>query len=611
MYDAAKQWSQAAHVSEALLRFQNNQKIPSSSWIMLCCSKTHLRRGLAAEKETEGNERKICFDSNVIYPSATRRFSLTMISSLLLGTVSKCRKMAENAEDDVNLLSAKQLSTLLQELWELRERGSFCDVVVEVQSRRYLAHKAVLSSTSGYFRSLFLGAPCSSMGPFVVDFVSMGTFEQVLGYVYRGDVTVSRADVRPLRRAARKLELRCLVEACEPYVGGDDDEEEDSEDDDHLAFDGGNNAAEENGGSNGREDDPFDVENDFSAVAAADVAPAADCGGWNGEKEDRADEERDAGGLLDDYGGRAASPAHAIKSEPQCDPPAEGHAWPVKAEELGGRADCLYADAGDAAAPPGGEGLDDEDDGRWRCVPPLGLEPEPAAPSSASVSPEKYYRHAGGGPPERVQCGACGEPMDASVSLLREHSCTHLDLERLECRLCGARFAYISEAVEHALAHTGVPVMACAHCGRRFVSERLMGVHASGRCRKNRGPRGGGGRSALPHHPAGASPALADCAERLPCKVCAEPLAQSMSALREHGRLHVDAERHACRVCGLQMTSSGNLVKHSLLHIGILLFCCDSCSKKFLFKNQLERHHKIRCCGGAMGGFGGGAAVGE
>nr|XP_032830944.1 zinc finger and SCAN domain-containing protein 10-like [Petromyzon marinus] len=520
--------------------------------------------------------------------------------------------MAENAEDDVNLLSTKQLSTLLQELWELRERGSFCDVVVEVQSRRYLAHKAVLSSTSGYFRSLFLGAPCSSMGPFVVDFVSMGTFEQVLGYVYRGDVTVSRADVRPLRRAARKLELRCLVEACEPYVGC------------------------ENGESNGRDDDdPFDIGNDFSAVAAAAaaVAPAADCDGWNGEREDRADKERDAGdagglgddagGLGDDYAGRGASPAHCIKSEPQCEPPAEGLAWPVKAEELGGRADCLYADAG-------GEGLDGGDDGdydgdgRWRRVPPqgpaFGLEPEPAAMalSSASVSLEKRYRHAAGGAPERVQCGACGEPMDASVSLLREHSCTHLDLERLECRLCGARFAYVSEAVEHALAHTGVPVMACAHCGRRFVSERLMGVHASGRCRKNRGSRGGGGgggRSAPPRHPASAASAgpRADCAERLPCKVCAEPLAQSMSALREHGRLHVDAERHACRVCGLQMTSSGNLVKHSLLHIGILLFCCDSCSKKFLFKNQLERHHKIRCCGGAMGGGygGGGAAVGE
>ncbi|XP_078472707.1 LOW QUALITY PROTEIN: uncharacterized protein LOC144734410 [Lampetra planeri] len=590
---------------------------------MSCCSKTHLRRGLAAEKETEGNERKSCFDTNVIYPSATRRFSLTMISSLLLGTVSKRRKMAENAEDDVNLLSAKQLSTLLQELWELRERGSFCDVVVEVQSRRYLAHKAVLSSTSGYFRSLFLGAPCSSMGPFVVDFVSMGTFEQVLGYVYRGDVTVSRADVRPLRRAARKLELRCLVEACEPYVGGgdDDEEEEDDEDDDHLAFDGGDNAAEENGGSNGREDDPFDVENDFSAVAAADVAPAADCGGWNGEKEDCADEERgdagDAGGLLDDYGGRAASPAHAIKSEPQCDPPAEGHAWPVKAEELGGRADCLYRTPATGPRRPAAKAST-----RRRTATAAGAASRRSASSRSRRRHRRRRRRAsrrrsttgtrgGGGPPERVQCGACGEPMDASVSLLREHSCTHLDLERLECRLCGARFAYISEAVEHALAHTGVPVMACAHCGRRFVSERLMGVHASGRCRKNRGPRGGGGRSALPHHPAGASPALADCAERLPCKVCAEPLAQSMSALREHGRLHVDAERHACRVCGLQMTSSGNLVKHSLLHIGILLFCCDSCSKKFLFKNQLERHHKIRCCGGAMGGFGGTAAVGE
>ncbi|XP_078734612.1 uncharacterized protein LOC144948836 [Lampetra fluviatilis] len=536
---------------------------------MSCCSKTHLRRGLAAEKETEG-------------------------------TVSKRRKMAENAEDDVNLLSAKQLSTLLQELWELRERGSFCDVVVEVQSRRYLAHKAVLSSTSGYFRSLFLGAPCSSMGPFVVDFVSMGTFEQVLGYVYRGDVTVSRADVRPLRRAARKLELRCLVEACEPY--------EDDEDDDHLAFDGGDNAAEENGGSNGREDDPFDVENDFSAVAAADVAPAADCGGWNGEKEDRADEERgdagDAGGLLDDYGGRAASPAHAIKSEPQPKSSAAEPTASTRTPATGPRRPAAKAST------------------RRRTATAAGAASRRSASSRSRRRHRRRRRRAsrrrsttgtrgGGGPPERVQCGACGEPMDASVSLLREHSCTHLDLERLECRLCGARFAYISEAVEHALAHTGVPVMACAHCGRRFVSERLMGVHASGRCRKNRGPRGGGGRSALPHHAAGASPALADCAERLPCKVCAEPLAQSMSALREHGRLHVDAERHACRVCGLQMTSSGNLVKHSLLHIGILLFCCDSCSKKFLFKNQLERHHKIRCCGGAMGGFGGTAAVGE
>nr|XP_032830858.1 zinc finger and BTB domain-containing protein 21 [Petromyzon marinus]XP_032830859.1 zinc finger and BTB domain-containing protein 21 [Petromyzon marinus]XP_032830860.1 zinc finger and BTB domain-containing protein 21 [Petromyzon marinus] len=498
--------------------------------------------------------------------------------------------MAENAEDDVNLLSTKQLSTLLQELWELRERGSFCDVVVEVQSRRYLAHKAVLSSTSGYFRSLFLGAPCSSMGPFVVDFVSMGTFEQVLGYVYRGDVTVSRADVRPLRRAARKLELRCLVEACEPYVGcgGEDDDN----DVDVPAFHGGKNKG--NCDFNGRDNDSFDIENDFSD-AATDAAAAA---GWNREKERRAEEERDAG----DAGG-GASPAHAIKREPLWDLPVEGHAWPVKVEVPDGQSDCLHADArtGDAPVVSGGP------DGRWHRVPQeaaLGPEPAAVAPSSERALLEKCHRRirgAGvtpcGAAPERVRRGACGEPMDAGVPLARERSRSRLDLERLECHLCGARFAYVSEAVEHALVHMGVPVTACAHCGRRFASERPVGVHASGRYCENcvaaacsalatprmrahavrRGARSAEERAL--HVERAASPAAAGFAPRP--KTTDEVSAAERS----------DKEPVPCRPCDLVLCSADERKEHEEM-CGQEHFMCRPCERTFRTAYSLWRHRQ-------------------
>ncbi|XP_078734722.1 uncharacterized protein LOC144948888 isoform X2 [Lampetra fluviatilis] len=363
------------------------------------------------------------------------------------------------------------------------------------------------------------------MGPFVVDFVSIGTFEQVLGYVYRGDVTVSRADVRPLRRAARKLELRCLVEACEPYVvGGDDD---DDDDDDVPALHDGK--SKESCDFNGRDNDSFDIENDFSD-ADADA-------GWNRDKEHRAEKECDAGGG-DDYA--AASPAHAIKSEPLWDLPVVGHMWPVKVEVPDGRSDHFRGGARAADAPV--------------------------------LS-------------ERVRRGACGR------------SRTHLDLERLKCHLCGARFAFVSEAVEHALVHMGVPVTACTHCGRRFSSERPVGVHASGRycencvaaaCAALAAPRTRahavrrGDRSAERALNVGRveSPAVPGFAPR--------PTTTDEVSAAEQG----DKEPVSCRPCDLVLCSADERKEEHELMCGQEHFMCRPCERTFRTAYSLWRHRQ-------------------
>ena len=47
------------------------------------------------------------------------------------------------------------LSHLASGLNQLREEATFCDVIITVENEHFQAHKAVLSASSTYFRSMF------------------------------------------------------------------------------------------------------------------------------------------------------------------------------------------------------------------------------------------------------------------------------------------------------------------------------------------------------------------------------------------------------------------------------------------------------------------------
>ncbi|XP_078467454.1 uncharacterized protein LOC144730664 isoform X2 [Lampetra planeri] len=378
--------------------------------------------------------------------------------------------MAEGAdgaeEETFQLASNKQLSDLLRELCELRERGSFCDVVVEVQSCRYLAHKAVLSSTCRYFRSLFLSAPCSSMGPFVVDFLSIRTFELIVDFIYKGHIRASRDEMRGLYCAALDLGLECLEEACRPFKSETDDWGD--------------------GSPSGESDEGSDVrmsvvemqraeETQEAPTAAVDLSGRQACATvtatatikhrmWNRELQVAA-----CRSVPRDLGGDAADASTPLLLDVKEEP--------FSASENGDD-DCNgdYNGASAETPPPGGDSA----------APPAG---------NGTAPPYAILGGSGAGFGEELQCQACGEFVGENDTSLREHArAVHLDRATLSCRVCGKKFSLLSNAMQHVVVHTGIAVLQCHDCRRQFVSETRLNLHREHHCKKLKQllARGGG-----------------------------------------------------------------------------------------------------------------------
>uniref|UniRef100_S4RAA1 C2H2-type domain-containing protein n=1 Tax=Petromyzon marinus TaxID=7757 RepID=S4RAA1_PETMA len=163
------------------------------------------------------------------------------------------------------------------------------------------------------------------------------------------------------------------------------------------------------------------------------------------------------------------------------------------------------------------------------------------------------------------QCQICGETLEENMSSLREHATMHVDRETLECRVCRRKFSLFNRAVEHILSHAGITVLSCNDCGKKLLSPARLSLHYKN-CKMRK--------------------------SYAACQVCGMAVPKKMAVVRRHARLHVDMEKLVCKVCGLQTTSSGNLVKHTLLHIGVFIHECSVCGKGFPFQSLLQQHQR-------------------
>ncbi len=97
----------------------------------------------------------------------------------------KKRQMEEKRE-------LSQLRELISVLGTLRTKGVLCDVVINVEGRKFKAHKAVLAAGCGYFRTLFSQKDHQSSDGGTMEViiqsrdVNADSFENMLDYVYTG-----------------------------------------------------------------------------------------------------------------------------------------------------------------------------------------------------------------------------------------------------------------------------------------------------------------------------------------------------------------------------------------------------------------------------------------
>lgn len=103
---------------------------------------------------------------------------------------------------------------VLGNLNEQRLLGQHCDVSVLVQGRAFKAHRAVLATSSLYFRDLF-AAESSSSSPAVFELPSSVTpacFQQILSFCYTGRLSMAASEQLVLMYTAGYLQIQNIVE---------------------------------------------------------------------------------------------------------------------------------------------------------------------------------------------------------------------------------------------------------------------------------------------------------------------------------------------------------------------------------------------------------------
>ncbi|XP_078526131.1 zinc finger and BTB domain-containing protein 7B [Lissotriton helveticus] len=106
-------------------------------------------------------------------------------------------------------------SDLLSGLNEQRHRGVLCDITLKTQGLEYRTHRAVLAASSHYFKKLFTsGSPGTTHSVCELDFLQPDALGALLEFAYTATLTISNSNMREVLRAAKLLDIPCVVEAC-------------------------------------------------------------------------------------------------------------------------------------------------------------------------------------------------------------------------------------------------------------------------------------------------------------------------------------------------------------------------------------------------------------
>ncbi|ALC39307.1 lolal [Drosophila busckii] len=102
-------------------------------------------------------------------------------------------------------------SSILNSFRHLRDEEDFVDVTLACDERSFTAHKVVLSACSPYFRKLLKANPCEHPIVILRD-VRCEDVENLLSFMYNGEVNVSHEQLPDFLKTAHLLQIRGLAD---------------------------------------------------------------------------------------------------------------------------------------------------------------------------------------------------------------------------------------------------------------------------------------------------------------------------------------------------------------------------------------------------------------
>ncbi|XP_078665292.1 kelch-like protein 23 [Branchiostoma floridae x Branchiostoma belcheri] len=128
----------------------------------------------------------------------------------------KSCQVRSSPDTDVLHMSAKNHARkLLSGLNSQRQDGLLCDVVITVNGRSLPAHRGVLAEQSEYFRAMFTAGMLETRQTEVeVGGLEPSAVDQLINYMYTGELEVTPDNVQDLLAAADMLQLSDVKKCC-------------------------------------------------------------------------------------------------------------------------------------------------------------------------------------------------------------------------------------------------------------------------------------------------------------------------------------------------------------------------------------------------------------
>ncbi|XP_064588843.1 zinc finger and BTB domain-containing protein 7B isoform X2 [Zonotrichia leucophrys gambelii] len=362
--------------------------------------------------------------------------------------------MASPEDDLIGIPFPEHSSELLSCLNEQRQLGLLCDVTIKTQGLEYRTHRAVLAASSRYFKKLFAG-PGPGQEVCELDFVGPEALGALLEFAYTATLTISSANMGEVLRAARLLEIPCVIAACVEILQG--------------------SGLEAPGPDDGDCERARRYLEAFSSLPEGEVpAPPPPRPTPRRSKKTRKFLQA-RGAQLNNHAAEEPPPAAEAEGSGSPPPPSqlpspplpEGLSLPYDSFELPEEEELPPHSFPFPYQPPLSpeEAPSDED----AIDPDLmaylsSLHHESLAPGLDS--PDKLVRKRRSQMPQ--ECPVCHKVIHGAGKLPR-HMRTHTGEKPFACQVCGVRFTRNDKLKIHMRKHTGERPYSCQHCSARFL----------------------------------------------------------------------------------------------------------------------------------------------
>ncbi|KAM5129073.1 zinc finger and BTB domain-containing protein 7B [Mantella aurantiaca] len=374
--------------------------------------------------------------------------------------------MASSEDELIGIPFPEHSSDLLSSLNEQRHRGVLCDITIKTQGLEYRTHRAVLAACSQYFRKLFTGAPPGKPPRDVcqLDFLKPDALGALLDFAYTATLTISNANMRDVLRAARLLEIPCVVEACVEILrcSGGREEEAGGEEEDLEGFLRARQYLERYGTQENGEDAAEAESALLPALAMPLPHKPVQLIPRRGRKKflqvNPSQRQQNGSPYMadDDSRERAESPAE-VPSPPDM-PPGDYQRY-APDNGLGGPHNMFVPPS------PPDEILSDEEPTDMSFLGSLDAE-HPELTASSLDGADKLVRKRRSQMPQ--ECPVCHKIIHGAGKLPR-HMRTHTGEKPFVCQVCGVRFTRNDKLKIHMRKHTGERPYCCEHCSARFL----------------------------------------------------------------------------------------------------------------------------------------------